>query len=169
MVQLFLQIFNNFKTILCICPECQYIMRLSDIQLRSKARAPKTWLDDYELKENKIDEKYDNFEQEKQKIKDAATAQGRLIVQKTVKKSLDEKFLKLNFNPYDVKVLNHPIDFVVFNGNHDKQVSDVTLLTYKNTNANLKKLHKDIEKSIQQKAYDWKVVNISTNGQVRME
>jgi len=169
LVQLFLQIFNNFKTILCICPECQHIMRLSDIQLRSKARAPKTWLDDYELKENKIDEKYDNFEQEKQKIKDAATAQGRLIVQKTVKKSLDEKFLKLNFNPYDVKILNHPIDFVVFNGNHDKQVSDVTLLTYKNTNANLKKLHKDIEKAIQQKAYDWKVVNISTNGQVRME
>ena len=169
MAQSFLQIFNNFKTILCVCPECQHIMRLSDVQLHSKAKPPKTWLDDYELRDNNVDKKYDKFEQEKYKIQETATAKGRLIVLKTVKKSLDNKFLKLNFNPYDVKVLNHPIDFVIFNGNHEKNVSDVTLLTYKNTNKNLQKLHKDIEKVIQQKAYDWKVVNISTNGQVEIE
>ena len=144
-------------------------MRLSDVQLRSKTKAPKTWLDDYELKENKIEEMYDKFEQEKQKIKDENTAKGRQIVQKIVKKSLDDKFLKLNFNPYDVKILNHPIDFVVFNGNFDKNIQDVTLLTYKSPNPNMQKLQKDIEKVIIQKSYDWKTVNIFTDGQVKIE
>ena len=169
MVLSLLQIFNNFKTIHCICPECKYIMRLSDIQLRSKAKAPKTWLDSYEFRQTKIEEKYEKFEQEKQKIKERNTALGRLDVEKTVKKSLDDKFLKLKFNPYDVKVLNHPIDFVVFNGDHDENIQDINLVTYSSSNQNLQKLHKDIERVISQKAYDWKVVNIATDGQVRVQ
>ena len=104
MVEPFLDIFNKFKTVLCLCPECQHIMRLSDLHLRSTFEAPKTWLDDYEFEKSKVVLKEDKFQQEKQQIKDVATADGRLVVQKIVKKSLDENFQKLNFNPYDVKV-----------------------------------------------------------------
>jgi len=169
LVEPFLEIFNKFKTILCLCPECQHIMRLSDLHLRSKFEAPKTWLDDYEFDKSKVKLKEEKFEQEKQQIKDVATAKGRLVVQKIVKKSLDEKFAKLNFNPYDIKVLNHPIDFVIFNGNYDKCVRDVTLLTYKNSNPLLENLHKGIAKVIEAKAYDWKVVRISNEGEVKYE
>jgi len=169
MVEPFLDTFNKLKKILCLCPECQYIMRLSDLHLRSTGAAPKTWLDDYEFDKNKVEQKEDKFDQEKQKIKEDATARGRLQVQKIVKKSLDENFAKLNFNPYDVKPLNHPIDFVVFNGNHNKDLKDVTLLTYKNTNPNLEKLHQGIAKAIEQKEYDWKVVRISNDGKVEYE
>jgi len=140
-------------------------MRLSEVQIYSKIRAPKTWLDDYELRENKVDQKYEKFELERTKMKALGTAQGQIMVQKTIKKSLDSKFLKLNFNPYDVKVLNYPIDFVVFNGRKENNVTDVNLLTYKSTNKILQKLHKDIENVIQQKSYDWKEVNISKDGQ----
>ncbi len=140
-------------------------MRLSEVQIYSKTRAPKTWLDDYELRENKVDQKYEKFELERTKMKALGTAQGQIMVQKTIKKSLDSKFLKLNFNPYDVKVLNYPIDFVVFNGRKENNVTDVNLLTYKSTNKILQKLHKDIENVIQQKSYDWKEVNISKDGQ----
>ena len=169
MVEPFLDIFNNFKTVLCLCPECQHIMRLSDLHLRSTFEAPKTWLDDYEFEKSKVELKEDKFQQEKQQIKDVATADGRLVVQKIVKKSLDENFQKLNFNPYDVKVLNHPIDFVIFNGNHEENVRDVTLLTYKNPNPLLEKLHKGIANAIENKAYDWKVVRITNEGEVNYE
>jgi len=169
LVESFLSIFNNFKTILCLCPHCNYIMRLSDLHLRSKSPAPITWLDTYELKENKTLQKEEKLKQDKKKIQAVETAKGQVAVKKIIKNSLEPKFKKLNFNPYDVKVLNHPIDFVVFDGDHDGDVRNVTLLTYRDTNPNLQKLHKGIESAIQQKDYDWKLLRISREGQANYE
>ena len=49
----FIDPFQYLKTILCICPNCRSMLRLSDLNLRYKKKAPTTFLDEYKLKEKK--------------------------------------------------------------------------------------------------------------------
>ena len=55
MTDSFIDTFQQLKTILCICPHCRSMLRLSDLNLRDKRKAPTTFLDEYELKGKKID------------------------------------------------------------------------------------------------------------------
>ena len=48
MIDEMLSVFTNFKNILCICPECNNISRLSQLHLYSAKKTVRTWLDDYE-------------------------------------------------------------------------------------------------------------------------
>jgi hypothetical protein len=40
--------FQLFRKILCVCPCCGELVRLSDLRLKTKGEVEKTWLDDYE-------------------------------------------------------------------------------------------------------------------------
>jgi len=164
-----LEIFNHFKTILCMCPKCNNLMRLSDLHLRAEEKVPLTWLDEYETKIDNIEDGEDIFSQEERKIRDEAKERGRAQVPKIIKKSLDEKFAKLNYDPYDIKAILHPIDFVIFNGMNNKKLEDVVLLSRSTNNPNLQVLHKGIANAVQDKRYDWKVLRVSAEGSVEYE
>jgi len=164
-----LEMFNHFKTILCMCPECNNLMRLSDMHLRAKGRAPSTWLDKYDKSIDKIEEKEDVFSQQERKIRDKANERGRAQVPKLIKKSLDEKFAKLNYDPYDIKAILHPIDFVIFNGMNNDNLKDVVLLSKRTKNPNLMELHRGIADAVRNKKYDWKVIRVSAEGKVEYE
>ena len=116
-----LDLFNEFKTILCMCPHCSSLLRLSQLYLRSDVPAPKTWLDEYDLKKMKLEKKEEKvsereYEQDEliKKKKDMATQRGRKKVVSIVLDSLDptsSKMLK-KYNPFDIKPVIHPVDFV---------------------------------------------------------
>jgi len=152
-----------------MCPKCNEIVRLSDLQLRAKGKAPRTWLDDYQVDVEKTDELEMTFEEEKEKIKEEARERGRAQVPELVRQSLDEKFAKLHYNPYDIKALLHPIDFVVFDGMTDEEMKNVVLLTKSTTNQYLQTIHSNIARTVEDKNYDWKVVRVSQDGQVEIE
>jgi len=152
-----------------MCPKCNEIVRLSDLQLRAKGKAPRTWLDDYQVDVEKADEIEAKFEEEKEKIKEEARERGRAQVPELVRQSLDEKFAKLHYNPYDIKALLHPIDFVVFDGMTDEEMKNVVLLAKSTTNQYLQTIHNNIARTVEDKNYDWKVVRVSQDGQVEIE
>lgn len=152
-----------------MCPKCNEIVRLSDLQLRAKGKAPRTWLDDYQVDMEKADEIEAKFEEEKEKIKEEARERGRAQVPELVRQSLDEKFAKLHYNPYDIKALLHPIDFVVFDGMTDEEMKNVVLLAKSTTNQYLQTIHNNIARTVEDKNYDWKVVRVSQDGQVEIE
>lgn len=152
-----------------MCPKCNEIVRLSDLQLRAKGKAPRTWLDDYQVDTEKADEIEAKFEEEKEKIKEEARERGRAQVPELVRQSLDEKFAKLSYNPYDIKALLHPIDFVVFDGMTDEEMKNVVLLTKSTDNQYLQTIHNNIARTVEDKNYDWKVVRVSQDGQVEIE
>lgn len=157
------------KIVLCVCPECNSLMRLSDLHLRSKEKAPKTWLDVHELKISIVERKEDKFDDEESAIREKAIERGRAKVPSIIRKSLDDKFAKLNYDPYDVKALLHPIDFVVFDGMNKDKMKDVVLLSRKTTNKNLLQFHNGIARAVDDKAYDWKVIRVSEDGKVEYE
>ena len=162
----FVQTFNMLKTIHCMCPHCDSLMRVSDLQLRSKEKTEKTWLDIYDAKTKTIEKKEDAFSKEESEIRAKSVERGRRQVPKIINKSINNEFLKLKYDPYDVKAILHPIDFVAFEGMNQGDVKNVTLLSNKNVNPQLQSIQRAIQEAINNKSYDWKVLHVSSDGEV---
>lgn len=165
----FLETFQQFKSILCICPKCNALSRLSDLQLRSKQKAPRTWLDDYDLSKQKLNEQESKFEEKEGEIREKAAERGRAQVPEIVKRSMNSQFAKLPYDPYDIKPLLHPVEFVIFDGMNKGELDNVTLLSRVSTNPLLQNLQKEVSKAVSEKQYDWKVVRVSLEGDVEFE
>ena len=162
----FVQMFNQLKIIHCMCPKCENIMRVSDLKLRSKEKTEKTWLDEFNAKEKKIDSQEEKFEEEESDMRKQAVERGRNQVQKIINQSINKNFAKLKYDPYDVKAILHPIDFVAFNGMNKGQVENVTLLSSKTATPHMQSLHSAIAEAVKNKSYDWKVLRVSQDGEV---
>lgn len=161
--------YQLFRKILVVCPCCGEIHRVSDLRLKSKAKAQKTWLDEYEDKSNKLTEKELAFEEKERELRDAAVEKGRKIAEKAFKKALCPSLKKLKLDPYDVKPIFHPIDFIAFNGmNAQDEVSDITLLAREQC-VLLDPIRKHIKKAICEFKYDWQVARIDDTGNIKIE
>ena len=176
MADSFVDIFQQLKTILCLCPNCSSLLRVSQLHLRSTAPAPRTWLDDYDDQikklQNKSDSvatKEDKLHSQEREMREKSRERGRKRVVSTVLKSMDEYFLKKKYNPYDIKPIIHPVDFVIFNGDRDKLVKEVVFLSKKSKNPSLAKLQKSVGECVKNKKYDFKVARISNEGKVIFE
>ena len=166
MAQSFVEMFNQLKTIHCMCPNCDNIMRASDLKLVSKEKTEKTWLDTYDVKTKRLDKNEDTFAEEESEIREESRRKGREKVPKLINRALDKNFLKLKYDPYDVKAILHPIDFVTFDGMNKGQVDHIALLSNKTLNPHLQSLHKAIANAINTKSYDWSVLHVAEDGEV---
>ena len=176
MADSFLDIFQQLKTVLCLCPNCSSLLRVSQLHLRSTAAAPRTWLDDYDeqiqklkIKDDRVSRKEDKFASQEDEIREKSRERGQGRVVSTVLKSMDDYFSKKKYNPYDIKPIIHPVDFVIFNGDHDKQVNEVVFLSKKSKNPNLAALQKSVDECVEKKNYDFKTAKISNEGKVTFE
>ena len=168
-----LKTFQQFKSVLCICPHCSSLLRLSDLQnLRTTTPAPKTWLDNYELMEKKIQRKEellstkeDQLYSKEEEMREKSRERGRKKVLTTVMKSMQSKILK-KYNPYDIKPILHPVDFVIYNGNQNKQITDVIFLSKKSENSDLQQLQESIHNCVKNKNYDFREAKVANNGKI---
>jgi len=165
-----LGVFQSFRRILCVCPCCGEIMRLSDLHLRYTGKAPKTWLDIHDQKSLMLERKEKLFEQKEDEIREKSKQRGRKKVPQLVKKCLCPEFRELKYDPYDIKAIMHPIDFIVFDGlNQRKELRSITFLSRKAPNQEQTMIVQSINRAIDKKNYDWKVARISIDGKVSFE
>ena len=162
----FVEVFQDFRTILCVCPCCGEIVRVSDLHLRYKDEAPKTWLDNYESQLRGYEQSLAEFQEQEKKIRNEAIARGRLRVIERTNMCIDSRLSCLNYDPYDIKSLFNPIDFVVFNGmNHGEELEDIVFLGQE-SNDNVRK---SLRKTIEKEEYDFKIARVSEEGTVEFE
>lgn len=160
-------LFQFFRSILVICPCCGDLMRLGDLTLKYKGKAAKTWLDTYEGKVKGLEKKEMQFEEREQELREAAIERGRKQVPSIIHKSLSSEFRSFRYNPYDIKALLHPVDFIVFNGMTDNaSVSDVVFLSKKAGNPELNKVRKSIESTVEKGNYSWQVARVDIDGKI---
>ncbi len=164
-----LDVFQSFRKILCVCPCCGEIVRMSDLHLKYSGETPKTWLDEYELQLLALEEKEQVFEAKEAELRGKAIERGRNKVPILVKNCLCPEFKSLEYDPYDIKAIMDPVDFVVFDGlNEGKQVQSVTFLA-KITNPQMRRVTNSIKTTVSRGSYDWKVARITTKGKVEFE
>jgi len=155
---------------MCICPECGEIARLSDLHLRYRGVAPKTWFDTYQSKLLALQKKEEFFGEKEDELREKSAERGRKKVPKIVKKCLCPEFARLRYDPYDIKAILHPVDFVVFDGmNKSSEVRDVIFLSRKTQNRELNLIWKSIKNTIEDENYDWKVARITIDGKMKLE
>ena len=176
MADSFLNVFQQLKTVLCLCPNCSSLLRVSQLHLRSTAAAPRTWLDVYDeqikklkIKDDRVSLKEDKLYSQEKEMRKKSAERGRKKVVNTVLKSMDDYFSKKKYNPYDIKPIIHPVDFVIFNGDNVDQVSEVVFLSKKSKNPNLAVLQKSVGECVKKKNYDFKIVRIANEGKVTFE
>ncbi len=164
-----LESFQSFRTILCVCPCCGQIRRLSDLKLRYAGKAPSTWLDKLDEKSLALDDKEALFEEKEAKMREAAAERGRKKVDVILRKCMAKDLACLKFNPYDIKTIMHPVDYVVFDGLNDGEMNKIVFLSKSSASPPLVTLRNQIQKSIENKAYDWKVARVDITGKISYE
>ena len=142
-------IFQSFRKILCICPCCGEIVRLSDLHLKYSGKAPKTWLDEYELDATSLEKKEQLFEEEEWKVREKSIERGRKKVPLMVKQCLCPEFGRLEYDPYDIKAVMDPVDFVVFDGlNEGQEIRSITFLSRANQHQTKMLLFRQLRKRL---------------------
>lgn len=152
-----------------MCPHCNNISRLSDLRLHSQEKITKTWLDDFESNIKQLQQQEEKFKEEEKEIREKAAERGRAQVPKIVRKSMVKEFAKLKYDPYDIKAILHPVEFVVFDGMNSESMKNVVLLAKQSTNPHLQDLQKKIASTVEDKKYDWKVIRVSTDGDIEIK
>jgi len=162
--------FQEFRKILCVCPECGEIVRVSDLKLKDKGRVEKTWLDDYDHRSLQMDKKEEEFNEIESELREAAVEKGRKEAQKVFNKAINADLRKLKLDPYDIKPILNPVDFLVFKDMNRKDlISDIVFLSKKIENQNINRLRVQVKKVIEDKNYEWLVARINNTGQMALE
>ncbi len=162
--------FGELRKILCICPCCGEIVRVSDLHLKVKKPTVKTWLDTYEAQIIVMSEKEGKFDEKEEKIRELAVKKGRDEAERIVSKVVLPIFRTLKLNPFDVKPVLNPVDFLVFNGMTDKEkIKDIIFLSKTSKIESLNLIRKQIKEVISKKSYVWQVGRIDDSGSLTFE
>ena len=94
-----LETYQSYRTIYCVCPCCENLMRFSDIRLHYAGEAPKTWLDKHEAKLLKLEKKENKFDEQEKEQRKKATEKGRAQVPNLVKQCFEKSFCKAHDRP----------------------------------------------------------------------
>lgn len=161
--------FQAFRRVLCVCPHCSAILRLSDLRLHYQGAGPKTWLDTHEKKVSLLERKEELFDEKERRLRDEAAERGRRRVPALVRKSMHTQFARLKFNPYDIKALLHPVDFVVFDGLESKdKLREIVFLSKAVDHDWLNSLRSSVKEAVEQKNYNWQVARVSVDGSIEI-
>ena len=87
-----------------------------------------------------------------------------------MRQCFDSDLAKLPYDPYDIKALWHPIDFLVFNGlNEKKDVDNIIFLSRKSKDKELTDVRKSVRKTIDKEDYEWRIAKVDDKGTITLE
>ncbi len=164
------QEFQQFRKILCVCPCCGEIVRVSDLRLEAKGPAVRTWLDDYEDKDRKITRREENFDGKEEDLREEASERGRKLAERVFNQAILPSFKALKLDPFDMKPLLNPVDFVAFKGMTKKEyVSEILFLSRRYNMPSLNLARNQIAQTVQEQNYDWQLARIDVGGNIEFK
>jgi len=162
--------FQEFRKILCICPGCGKLVRVSDLRLRTKGKVTPTWLDKFESDEWVLAKREEAFAEKEGKLREKAREKGRKAATKVINAAISPGFKALKLDPHDVKPVFHPINFLVFKGMNAKdRISDIMLLCKQYACPALTPIRRQIETAVEKENYGWQVARIDDEGKITFE
>jgi predicted Holliday junction resolvase-like endonuclease len=162
--------FQLFRRILCVCPCCGEIVRVSDLKLRTKGTAAKTWLDEFKTKEMLLTKREEHFDEREEMLREIAREKGRKEAAKIFNKAILPALKSLKLDPFDVIPILHPVDFIVFKGmNKRESVSEILMLSKTCNFKSLCNTRMQVKNAIINKNYDWQTARIDDFGNITFE
>ena len=163
-------LFQQARTLLCLCPHCNEMVRLADLKLRYEGVTPETWLDEYQERVYKFEQQEERFDDMESKIRDEAREKGREKARKRVIEIVDSALPGCEYHPQDIKAVLHPIDYVVFCGMTEaSEVDKIAFLSLETDDSALKNVRRSIEKTIDDESYVWNVARLLDDGTISLD
>ena len=99
-----------------------------------------------------------------------AVEKGRKEAQKIFNNAISPSFKALGYDPFDVKSIFNPVDFVVFRGmNIGDNISEIVLLSKQCENTFLCQIREQVKCAVLKNEYKWQVARIDDNGSIVFE
>ena len=157
-------IYNNFKSILCLCPHCSQINRLNELSLSGKIRPPTTFLDTHYDELEKYAKHEEDVESEILERTNKLIKKKQLQHVKEFQKSLSPKIRNITKNPFDIIGIYNPIDGIAFTGMNNRisssvfDVSKIILFNRRSKDEGVSKINDSMKKIIDDGKYDFKTI-----------
>lgn len=164
----FVQSFQEMKRIYGFCPCCSAPFRLSDATLRTRKTPPKTVFDELEDARDRLDLKRERFAALEDSIRARSRDQGRKALRERLGVFLP-CFIKREVSLVDVKVLFHPIDYIVFHGKDEGRCLSVDFMDRPAESLSREKLHESLFAAIQHSRLEWQTYRITDDGRVTLD
>lgn len=162
--------YQLFRRILCVCPCCNKLARISDLKLKAAEPEPKTWLDEYEAKDQELAKMEEAFEEEQENLRKEAKEKGRETAKEALYEVICPSLKKLELDLFDVRPIFYPIDFVVFEGmNRERTVRNIRLLTREHDYPSIKPIQDQIKNAVIQNKYNWRLARVEETGNIVIE
>lgn len=151
------------RHIFSICPECDSVSRLTDLELARRGRYSPDWLDKIEAGIDKAGQDKFALDQRARALKDAArrAAEADLLPRRL--REIAPAFAKSGFDPRDVSAILDPVQFVIFEGmSSEDGVRRIVFFSRAGTGPSFESLRE----AILGRAYDWNLVRVADDGSI---
>jgi len=165
-----LLLFQQARAILCLCPCCGEIVRLSDLKLRYESTTPVTWLDKYQRRLSRLEKREVRFDEMESTLRQEAQEKGRKQARRRVQRIIESALPGCKYHPQDIKALLYPIDYIAFCGMTEGSTIDkIVCLSINTDDKTLVSVRKGIERTVNSEDYSWNMARVLDDGTVRCE
>src|SRR6185437_10127932 len=106
-------VFTAMGRIIALCPSCEELFYLSEAHPYLAGKQPKSILDRLRSQVRKLDEIEEQLCEVEDEMRRRAAEKGRRATKASLKR-IDPAFSGCGYDPQDVKVIFHPIGYVLF-------------------------------------------------------
>jgi len=159
------RLLQDFQRIYGICPCCGEPFRLSDATLFHRRAPPRTPWDDLEGELLRIQRAEQKLEDDADRLREQAQSAGRREANRRLKQ-VATFFRRNRIELGDLKLLFHPVDYVVFRGLSDERCTAVELLDREPASRAHERLQRSIQRTIDAGRYHWITMQIGDDGEV---
>ena len=162
------QTFQEMKRIHGVCPCCSYVFRLSEAELFTRERPPKTEFDKVRDARERLEQHEEEFKQQLALLRQAATKKGWREARRRLRR-IAPAFVGRGIDPQDVKVVFHPVEYVAFRGLTHGEPKAIEFIDREADSAERERLQASIERAIRAGNLEWHTYRVDTDGSVRPE
>jgi predicted Holliday junction resolvase-like endonuclease len=155
--------FQEMKRIYGICPHCDTPFRLSDATIFTKQRPPKSEFDRLDAEIDRFDRRIAAFELLEEEIREDSRRRGRKDALAHMRK-INPYFFSEGIEPSDVRLLFHPVEYVVFRGRCRDVCEEVVFVDHEAQSLERERIQKSLDKAVRHGNMDWITLRIDGDG-----
>jgi predicted Holliday junction resolvase-like endonuclease len=161
-------VLNELKHIYGICPCCGEPFRLSEATLFTKSRPPRTVFEQMQDDQDRLDRQIEKFDEREIDIRDEARRLGQSEARRKLRE-IAPFFVAKRIDPHDVKLLFHPVEYIVFRGMQADRCASVDFIDHPATDRSREKIQRSLEQAIKAGNLEWQTLRIGEDGRVLVD
>jgi predicted Holliday junction resolvase-like endonuclease len=157
--------FGELGHILGVCPCCGDLFYLSETRPYLAGKQPHSVVDQIRAAEQRLERAEEKLAEMEADLREQAAVAGLRTAKKLLKK-IDPVFSGAGYDPHDVKVILHPVTYVVFNGMSQGKVRDIVLLAKNPEDKGSEKIQASIGKAVRGGNFEFRTLHVDNDGKV---